>query len=131
MLFRSQVFPEQYGNGKESSSKSEPTAVSFGMEIQPLTDQQLERQGLKQKGGVQVVSVVPGSFAEEIHLAPGDVIVAINRQALNSTEDVTRIRGTFKPGDAVQFRVLRKGPGRSGEWSANYLAGTLSSAVTK
>jgi serine protease Do len=119
------VFPKEYGDGNESSSKTEPTAVSFGMEIQNLTDQQFERLGLKQKGGVQVVSVVPGSFAEEIRLAPGDVIVAINRQTVSSTEDITRIRGAFKAGDAVQFRVLRKGAGRSGEWAANYLAGTL------
>ena len=119
------VFPEEYGNGKESLSKTEPTTVSFGMQIQPLTEQQIERSGLKVKGGVQVVSVEPGSFAEEIRLAPGDVITAINRQPVNSTEDITRIRGTFKPGDAVQFRVLRRGAGRNAEWSANFLAGIL------
>ena len=124
-----QVFPEQYGEGRESSSKSEPTALSFGMQIQNLTDQQIDRLGLKQKGGVQVVTVEPGSFAEEIHLAPGDVIVAINRQPVNSTEDITRIRGTLKSGDAVQFRVMHKGPGRNAEWGANYLAGTLPSTA--
>ncbi len=121
------VFPEQYGDGKESTAKGEPTTVSFGMQIQNLTDQQIDRLGLKQKGGVQVVSVEPGSFAEEIRLAAGDIIVAINRQPVNSAEDITRLRGSLKPGDAVQFRVLRKGPGRGAEWTSNYLAGLLPS----
>ncbi len=65
-----QIFPERYGNGRENPLKNEePTAVSFGMQIQNLTDQQADRLGVKQKGGVQVVSVEPNSFAEDIGLA--------------------------------------------------------------
>jgi len=49
-----QIFPEQYGNGKEGALKNEePTTVSFGMQIQDLTDQQADRLGIKQKGGVR------------------------------------------------------------------------------
>jgi serine protease Do len=119
-----QVFPEQYGNGREDSAKNgEPTSVKFGMQIQGLTEQQADRLGIKQKGGVQVKSVEPGSFAEDIGLQPGDVIVAINRQAVNSTDDIAKFSSTLKPGDAVQFRVLSKGPGN--DWSPRYAAGTL------
>jgi serine protease Do len=122
-----QIFPEQYGNGREGSLKNEePTAVSFGMQIQNLTDAQADRLGIKQKGGVQVVSVEPNSFAEDIGLAPGDVIVSINRQAVNTTDDIARIRKTLKSGDAVQFRVMRKSGGRnSTDWSSSFVAGTL------
>jgi len=122
-----QIFPEQYGNGKEGALKNEePTTVSFGMQIQDLTDQQADRLGIKQKGGVQVVSVEPNSFAEDIGLAAGDVIVAINRQPVNTKEDITKIRTTLKAGDAVQFRVLRKSGARnSTDWSSSYVAGTL------
>jgi len=119
-----QVFPEQYGNGREDSAKNgEPTTVKFGMQIQGLTEQQADRLGIKQKGGVQVKSVEPGSFAEDIGLQPGDVIVAINRQAVNSTDDIAKFSSTLKPGDAVQFRVLSKGAGN--DWSPRYAAGTL------
>jgi hypothetical protein len=31
----------------------------------------------------------------------------------------------MKPGDAVQFKVLRKGPGRNAEWTSAFIAGTL------
>jgi serine protease Do len=118
-----QVFPDQYGEGNEGASKSDSATVSFGMQIQNLTDQQIDRLGLKQKGGVQIVSVEPDSFAEQILLRPGDVIVAINLKPVSSTEDITKIRSSLKPGDAVQFKVLRKG--RNGEWATNFAAGTL------
>ena len=119
-----QVFPDQYGS-KEDALKGgvEPTTAKFGMQIQNLTEQQADRLGIKQKGGVQVMSVEPGSFAEDIGLLAGDVIVAINRQPVNSTEDVTRFGNNLKPGDAVQFRVLSKG--RGNDWTPRYAAGTL------
>ena len=51
------------------------------------------------------------------------MIVAINRQPVNSTEDIGKFSSALKPGDAVQFRVLSRGPGN--EWSPLYAAGTL------
>jgi serine protease Do len=120
-----QIFPDRFGNRDESSKSAEATTVSFGMQIQNLTEKQQESLGLKQKGGVQVVSVEPGSFADDIRLQPGDVIISINRRPVNTKEDITRIRDTLKPGDAVQFRVMRK-TGRNGtDWSTNFVAGTL------
>ncbi len=122
-----QIFPDQYGSGRESASKDvEPTAVSFGMQIQNLTDQQADRLGVKQKGGVQVVSVEPNSFAEDIGLSQGDIIVSINRLPVNTTDDIAKIRGNLRSGDAVQFKVLRKTGGRnSSEWGSSFVAGTL------
>jgi serine protease Do len=119
-----QIFPEQYGNGREDSTKNgEPTTVKFGMQIQNLTEQQADRLGIKQKGGVQVKAVEPSSFADDIGLQTGDVIVSVNRQPVNSTEDIAKFSATLKPGDAVQFRVLTKGP--NNDWSPRYAAGTL------
>lgn len=119
-----QIFPERYGSGQEDSAKGgEPTTVKFGMQIQNLTEQQADRLGMKQKGGVQVKSVEPSSFAEDIGLLPGDVIVAANRQPVNSSEDITKFGNTLKPGDAVQFRVMSKGA--NNEWTARYAAGTM------
>ena len=119
-----QIFPERYGNGREDSTKNiEPTSVKFGMTLQSLTEQQADRLGIKQKGGVQVLSVEPSSFAEDIGLQKGDVIVAVNRQPVNSRDDIDKFSNTLKPGDAVQFRVLSKG--QNNDWSARYAAGTL------
>jgi serine protease Do len=122
-----QIFPERFGSGREDMARDgESTAVSFGMNIQPLNDRQLENLGLKQKGGVQVMSVEPNSFAEDIGLLPNDIIVSINRQQVNSVDDVQKARSTLKAGDAVQFRVMRRGQGRTNsEWSPAFVAGTL------
>jgi serine protease Do len=122
-----QIFPERFGNGREEMTKTgESTAVSFGMNVMPLTDRQMDNLGLKVKAGVQVTSVEPSSFADDVGLLANDVIVSINRQAVNTVDDLQRLRGTLKPGDAVQFKVLRRVPGRnSAEWNPTYVAGTL------
>lgn len=120
-----QIFPEQFGNGGgDKPHGEESTAVSFGMSVTPLTERQIDNLGLKVKGGVQVSSVEPNSFADDIGLAANDVIVAINRQPVNTVDDLQRLRNTFKPGDAVQFKVLRH-QGRGSDWVASYVAGTL------
>ncbi len=68
-----------------------------------------------------VVSGRSSSFADDVGLVQGDVLVSINQQPVNSTADVTRIRETLKPGAAVAFRVLRQGR-NGGTWSSTFLA---------
>jgi serine protease Do len=123
----SQLFPKEFGNGNEPEAvKGSATAVDFGMTIKPLTAGMRETMGLKESGGVVIDTVEPASFAEDIQLLPSDVLVAINHQAVNSIPDVQRIEGTLKPGQAVQFKILRKiGTGRATEWQTLYPAGAL------
>jgi serine protease Do len=117
------VFPERFGNGKEEEAgPAGGTQALFGIAIENLTDARRENMGIKQHG-VLISSVEQNSFAEDIDLRKGDVIVEINRQPVHSTDDVTRIQKTLKPGDAVAFRVLRQ-TGRS-EWTPVFPAGAL------
>ncbi|HUI53666.1 MAG TPA: Do family serine endopeptidase [Bryobacteraceae bacterium] len=121
-----QIFPEEFGGGnQEEQNKSDGTAVSFGMTIVPLTERQRETMGLNEKGGVLVNDVEPNSFAEDVRLARGDVILSINRQPVNSVEDVKKIQSSLKPGEPVMFRVLRRSGPRSTDWTSTFLAGTL------
>ena len=47
------IVPEQYGNGREDSTKNgEPATVKFGMQIQNLTEQQADRLGIDRKSVV-------------------------------------------------------------------------------
>jgi serine protease Do len=120
-----QIFPERFGGpNDEATSKRDATTMSFGMSIVNLNDRMRQTLGIKQTGGVQVTEVEANSFAEEVSLQPNDVILSINNQAVNSTEDVKRLQQTLKPGDAVAFRILRR-PNRNGEWQSSYVAGTL------
>jgi serine protease Do len=122
-----QIFPDRFGGASQSAEmKPQGTAVSFGMSIQNLTDAQRQTLGLKDKGGVQIVDVDSNSFAEDIGLAPNDVILSINQKPVNSLEDVKRVQTTMKPGDAVAFHILRRnGQGANAKWQSQYVAGTL------
>lgn len=123
-----QVFPKEYGDANgPGRNVEEATTVSFGMRIKDLTDQMYTSMNLKQKG-VQVVSVEPGSFADDIGLQAGDVIVSVNRRPVASSEDLKRAQQGLKPGDAVQFLVMQRVGGRNGaavEWRQQFVAGTL------
>src|SRR5580658_5284644 len=124
----SQLFPEQFGNGKEPEAvKGTATTVEFGMTIKPLTASLRESMGLKDNiNGVVIDSVEPASFAEDSRLQAKDVLVAINHQPVNSVEDVKRIQATLKPGQAVQFDVLEEtGTGRNATWQRAFRGGTL------
>jgi serine protease Do len=120
-----QVFPDRFGNGKEEEAgPSEGTQARFGITIENLTDARRDKMGLKQHGGVLISAVEPSSFAEDIGMQQGDILIEINRQPINSVDDVKRIQNSLKAGEAVAFRILRQG-GRGGDWTPQFLAGTL------
>jgi serine protease Do len=121
-----QLFPEDFGGGRPAQPRGaeEGTETRFGISIQNMTDARRQTLGLKESGGVLVDQVEPGSFAEDIGLVANDVLLSINRQPVNSVDDVRRIQQTLKPGDAVAFRIMRR-QGRAGEWTSAFVAGTL------
>lgn len=120
-----QIFPDRFGSPKDQSSNpAESGVTSFGMTVQNLSEARRQTLGLKTEGGIEVVDVDPNSFASDIQLHKGDIIVSINQQPVNSTDDLKKIQATLKPGDAVAFRVMTR-QGRAGEWTSSFVAGTL------
>jgi serine protease Do len=111
----------------ETGKGSEATDVKFGISLRPLTDD--EKELVADKHGVLVQRVEQDSFAEDIQLQQGDIIVAINRTPVNSFEDVKKIQQTLKPGAPVAFRVVRQLPGsgrsRTPQTQMLYLSGVL------
>ncbi|MBZ5632439.1 MAG: Do family serine endopeptidase [Acidobacteriia bacterium] len=101
--------PDIVGESKPKetiTSKAEaPAQVKFGFRPRPLTEQ--ERDTVVNRRGVMVTLVEQDSFAEEIGIQNGDVIDAINRQPVNSLDDIKRVQEKLKPGDAVAFHVLK------------------------
>ena len=134
---RSEVFkddPRISGNAlpkEEEPGKVEGTTqAKFGMKIKPLSDAERETMDLKEKRGVEVVNVDQGSFAEDVGIVEKDVIISINRQPVATIDDIRRIQGSLKSGDAVAFRVMRSnqlGPraGKAVQWTSFFLSGTL------
>jgi serine protease Do len=101
--------PRVVGENAPSEDTSKPETVSdvkFGVGLRALTED--ERNSTPDKRGMFVTRVEDGSFAEEVGLqADHDIITSINRQPVNSLEDVRKVQLTLKPGDAVAFRITR------------------------
>jgi len=120
-----QIFPDKFGGKQnEAENKEQAGVASFGMQIQNLTAKQRETLNLKVTGGVQVVSVEPDSFAQDIGLRQGDILLAINNHPVNSTDDLMKLKSSLKPGDAVALKIMRS-QGRGGDWISSFVAGTL------
>lgn len=111
--------------GPESSKSVAP--AKFGITIMRLTQKERQDLQIEAKDGVKVVSVDPGSFADDIGMAEGDAILSINRQPVSSPDDVMKVQSTLKPGQAVAVHIVRNSGPSSHHASPErrYLSGKL------
>lgn len=82
---------------------------SLGVNIQDLDAELANAFGLKNTKGVVVIAVSPNSSAEKSGLKPGDVIVSINEQSVDSVTSLRNRIGLLRVGAAVKLKVIRKG----------------------
>ena len=101
-------FAEAHPDEQERPGK-QPERAKFGITIVRLTDKERQDLGIDDKTGVKVVSVDPGSFAEDIALQENDAILSINRQPVSSPADLMKVQATLKPGQAVALHIVRSG----------------------
>jgi serine protease Do len=121
------VLAENAGGGKSAPEG----AQKFGITIGALSVSDKQSLGYTGTGSVAIESVDPSSFADGIGLQKDDVILEINRQAVNSPQDVTRVQATLKAGESVAFHVARQagnGARGGGSWQPLFLAGRLPAA---
>ena len=62
-----------------------------GMEVSDITTDIAQRFKINAKSGIAVISVSPGSQAEQAGIRPGDVIYEINRLPVKNTRDYSVI----------------------------------------
>jgi serine protease Do len=116
---RSDIVSKTFAPETGKSETGNP--VKFGIIPRALTDD--ERSLTTDKRGISVQRVDEDSFAEEIGLMEHDIVTAINRQPVNSPDDVRKVAQSLKPGDAVTFRVLRSSRGNGVRGVARQQAG--------
>jgi len=81
----------------------------LGVSIQPVTSDIAANLGMKDVRGVLVSAVTPGSPAERAGIKTGDLILALNGQPTNSSNELrNRIAGT-SPGTEVTLTLFRNG----------------------
>jgi serine protease Do len=120
---RSKLFAARLGDEEKGNDESQPKESKFGLTVRSLTSDLAEKLDVPAGKGVIVQDVKSGSFADDIGLNRGDVILEINKQAVNNPDDFTRIESGMKSGQDVVFLVRPRGAGR--QESTIFIAGTL------
>src|SRR5713226_2556859 len=120
---RAKLFASRLGDDQESSEESAPKQSKLGTTVRALTSEIADRLNVPSGKGVIVQDVKGGSFADDVGLTRGDVVLEINKQPVNSEEDFDRIQSGLKSGQDVVFLVRQRGGGRND--GTIFLAGTL------
>jgi S1-C subfamily serine protease len=85
----------------------------LGAKLQPVTSDVAKSLGLDRPEGVLIADLFPGAAAERAGLRVGDLILAIDGQAVNDEAGVNYRIGTRKPGDTAQLQIRRDGTSRT------------------
>ncbi len=119
---RARLFRERVGDDDDAPEEVQPAEARLGLSVRTLTQDVTARAETPDGKGVLVTEVRPGSFAEDVGVERGDVILEINRQPMNSEDDFRRIQSTLSSGKDVVFLVRQ---GRGANAPTAFLAGTL------
>jgi serine protease Do len=109
---RSKLFAARLNDDENGNDESAPKQDKFGLTVRKLTPEMAERLDMPAGKGVIVQDVKPGSFADDINLGRGDVILEINKQPVNSEEDFSKVESSLKSGQDVVFLVRPRGASR-------------------
>jgi serine protease Do len=120
---RSKLFAARLGEDQQGNEEQQPKESKLGLSVRPLTADLAERLDVPAGKGVIVQDVKPGSFADDIGLNRGDVILEINKLPVNSADDFTKIEASLKSGQDVVFLVRPRGAGKQD--GTIFIAGTL------
>jgi serine protease Do len=120
---RAKLFAARLGEDQGNEDESTPKQSKLGVTVRKVTPEMADRLDIPSGKGVMVQDVKPGSFAEDVNLARGDIILEINKQPVNSEDDFSRIESGLKSGQDVVFLVRQRGSGRQD--GTIFLAGTL------
>jgi serine protease Do len=120
---RAKLFAAQLGDDEEGGEAAAPKQSKLGVTVRDLTAQMADQLNIPSGKGVIVQEVKGGSFADDVGLTRGDVVLEINKQPVNSEEDFDRVQSSLKSGQDVVFLVRQRGAGRND--GTIFLAGTL------
>jgi serine protease Do len=120
---RAKLFAARLGEDQGNEDESTPKQSKLGITVRKVTPEIADRLDIPSGKGVIVQDVKPGSFAEDVNLARGDIILEINKQPVNGEDDFAKIESGLKSGQDVVFLVRQRGSSRQD--GTIFLAGTL------
>ncbi len=119
---RAKLFAARLGGEQQEGNEGQPQESKFGLTVKGITQDMANRYNLPNTKGVVVQDVKPDGFGDTAGLSRGDVILEINKQAINSEDDFRRIEAETKSGQDVVFLVRPRG---SRDNSTVFMGGTL------
>ncbi len=120
---RAKLFAARLGEEDENQSEESPQASKFGVTVRSITPDLADRLSISPGKGVVVQDVKQGSFAEDLGLNRGDVILEVNKQPVNNQEGFIKIESSLKSGQDVVLLVRPRGA--RAQDGTIFLAGTL------
>jgi serine protease Do len=120
---RAKLFAARLGEDEDSSEEAAPKQSKIGVTVRALTPELADRLGIASGKGVIVQDVKGGTFADDVGLTRGDVVLEVNKQPVNTAEDFDRVQSSLKSGQDVVFLVRQRGSGPND--GTIFLAGTL------
>ncbi len=93
----------------EEEEKTEPKEI--GLEFQTLNDRAARQLGLEGVKGVQVISVTPGSLADDAGLQPKIMVITeVNGEKVENAQAFKEMVDKAKSGDGIILRILVGNP---------------------
>jgi len=93
-------------------TKGKVTRAQLGVSVQNVTSDMAANLGLKHPGGVIVGSVTAGSAADRAGLKQGDVITALNGEAVHDFNSLRNRIASAGPGTNADLTIIRDGSER-------------------
>jgi serine protease Do len=81
----------------------------LGISAQDITPEMMEHFQLKEKEGILVGQVYPGTGAEKVGLASGDIIKFIDEKAVKSVNELVKEIQRKKVGQKIKVSLIRNG----------------------
>jgi serine protease Do len=94
-------------NAKETAPQASRGWI--GVQIQPVTGSIAESLGMKDEKGALVAEPLKDSPAAKAGILAGDVITALNGEAVKDARDLAKQVGEMAPGGTVKLTIWRKG----------------------
>jgi serine protease Do len=96
------------GSGRDADPALE-TSTGFGITLQNVTPEIARRLRLENRSGAVITEIEQGSPAARAGLQPGDVIVRVGRQAVESAGEAQRELARITSGGTAFLRIIRGG----------------------
>ncbi len=79
----------------------------IGVEVQDITPELAESFRLDKSAGALISSVLKGGPAEKSGIKPGDVLVEVNGEAIQDSQEMLNHVAALKPAQNARFKVIR------------------------